>query len=439
MVIRMSQISLSFWMLALGFLSCTWDTIFTLETAGFTLKIHQLFFLLAAGAALFEQRRSGLLAFLRPLSSPFAIFMLFFAGFNMGLSPWSTYPLKSFLYSCWLIFDLLAIWLTFQHVGRTHEHLRFFQVAWVTMILIGTVILIDQVAYHFGYIGGLIGHNQDIRLKWGLSRPHAFSSEPSYVASFLSLGLITTAVQMFYSAKKKWVFWSALMLIIFANVATTSRTGWFSLALGFGMLGILPLLVGRKFQTRPLVAFFGLVGLVILVFYATTPTKELKVMNKSLLSSMARGEDGSGNARLQAHIQAFELARDTRWIGVGFAASYKYFLDHGGSDYSAPGDFSQEHFGNELIMSTWGQLLAEGGIPSVILFGLAVFYLTRALFRKWKVESNGFTLGSCGAALVFFGFTAFCLGNVCRGDVWVWYGLWSAVAFQGNSKYSLPS
>lgn len=434
MISRLNQISVSFCLFALGFLTCTWDTVLTVEVAGFTLKLYQLMFLLAGLATFFEQRRDGLAAYLRPLFTPFATCMLLLALLSMGLSPWSAFPLKSFLYSCWLGFDLIFVWLTIQHLAHRYTHLRIFQITWGVLLFLSLVILVDQVAYRFGYIGGLIGQNQDIRLKWGLSRPHAFSFEPSYVASFLSLGLITTAIQMFHSAKRKWLFWISLLLIVFANVATTSRTGWFSLALGFAILGALPVLAGRKFQPRPLAAFCGMVGVVLVLYYATTPAKELQVMNKSLVSSIARGEDGSGNARLRAHIQAFEMAKETNWKGAGLAASYKYFMDHGGSDYTLPGDFSREHYGSELIMSTWGQLLAEGGLLSVVLFAMAGFFLVRQTFYKWKRQSNGFTLGSCAAAIVFFCFSAFWLGNICRGDVWVWYGLWSALAFEANTK-----
>lgn|GEM_PF-3700107 len=421
---------LPFWLFSAGFFTVTWDTLATLELGGFTLKAHQVLFALSLLSLFAQKRQEGIASFLKPLNSPFSLSLLALAGFYIGLSPWSAFPLKSFLYSCWLIFDLLAIWLTAQHLAGKGLAPRLFQTAWAILSFLATVILVDQVAYYaFGYRGGLIGGNQDLVLNWGLSRPHAFSFEPSYIASFLSIGLVTLSAQQLQIAKRRWAFWLSFSAIAFAILATTSRTGFFSLVLGFGLIAVLPLLAGKKATAKPAVLFLGVTFLMAALFYLSTPQKQIGAIDKKLVGSIARGEDGSGNARLRAFGLALDYANETHWLGTGLAASYRYHLEKGIDDYIAPGKFSQKHFGSELIMSTWGQLLAEGGIVALLLFAFAGFSLARELLRRLKQLHEPIALGTLAGTMLFFGFSALWLGNICRGDVWVWYALWSAVAY----------
>ena len=129
-----------------------------------------------------ELRAGRLDELLAPIRRPFALTALSLALFYLGMAPWSAYPLKSFLYSTWLLFDLFAIWLTTQHLFREASPCFFKRVALAPLLFASAVILVDSVAYTFGHRGGLIGFNQDIFLNLAVSRPHAFSNEPSYAA-----------------------------------------------------------------------------------------------------------------------------------------------------------------------------------------------------------------------------------------------------------------
>jgi O-antigen ligase len=413
---------------AAGFFTCTWDLLLNHKVGGFTLKLYQPLFLAAFLLTMGKQLPKGIGEALKPLRAPFALCILALAFFYMGLSPWSSFPLKSFLYSSWLIFDVLAVWLTIQHLARAVPLGWIYRLIWGTLLFLSAVILIDRLAFGFGYRGGLIGHNQEILLNLGLSRPHAFASEPSYAGTFLCLGLLTSSPYMFRSARRKWLVGAGLQMIVFALVATTSRTGFFGILLGAGLIALLPVLRGRRLPWRRIFAAMGLGSAALGIFFLAMPAAQREATNRALVSSLVRGTDSSGNDRLKAHIRAFEMAKETHGLGTGMAASYRYFLEHGGSDYSYPGDFSEKHYSNELIMSTWGQLLAEGGPVAVLLYLAAGIFLTRALYRRWKREESGEALGSFAAGLVCFFFIAFWLGNVCRGDLWVWYGVWSAVA-----------
>lgn len=425
------MINISFWLFAAGFFTCTWDRFATIEAGGTTLKLYQLCFLLCAGSLFYVKRKEGLTNYLRPIALPFATLMLVLAGYYLGLAPWSAFPRKSFLYSCWLIFDVLAVWLSVQHLARYFPRPRFTWVVWATLLFNSAIILIDHVAYQYGYTAGLIGRNQDAILKWGLSRPHAFSSEPSFIAAFLSLGLLTLST-LIPTMKRKWPMALGLVIVLFATVVPSSRTGWFNLFFGACLLWVIPMLAGRRIKRRFLMYSAGTLAALIALFFVVTPAKQIEVLNRFLISGLVVGEDGSGNARLRAHKLAYDIAKETHWIGTGFAASYRYYIDKGNEDQSEylfdKLQFNDRHFGNELVMSTWGQLLAEGGIIAVLLFALAGFFHVRTLYRQWKAETGYALLGPVVAAVIFFAFTAFWLGNVNRGDIWVWYALWSALA-----------
>ena len=151
---------------------------------------------------------------------------------NLGISPWSAFPLKSFLYSCWLLFDIGMVWLSTQILFRRLGAVWFARLIFGTLLFLSGIILMDYAAYPFGYRGGLIGFNQDIILNLMVSRPHAFASEPSYAAAYLALGLFTIGPFLLRNSKRKPLAALGLSMIAFAAIATTSRSGWAGLAFG---------------------------------------------------------------------------------------------------------------------------------------------------------------------------------------------------------------
>jgi O-antigen ligase len=182
----------------------------------------------------------------------------------------------------------------------------------------------------------------------------------------------------------------------------------------------------RRFPWRA--AITGLAGILLIlgVLVATLPSAQRGTLNRMLVSSLIKGSDGSGNARLAAHLHAIDLARESNWLGVGLGASYRYWMQTRPNDPNAVPEAGQ--MGHELIMSIWGQLLAEGGIPALLAYAAGAFFLVTGLFRRWRQGDDPFVSGSLAASTVFFFFIAFFLGNVARGDVWVWFAIWSRMA-----------
>jgi len=417
-----------------GILTCTWDKIFFFDVGGFTLKIHQLFFLISFLMASLSAPRKILPQFISCPTKRFGLAMLILALYYGISSPWSHFPLKSFLYSGWLAFNLITIWLTAVLLQKKLSAQILSYAVAAAMAIQSLVIGVDHLAYQFGYKGGLIGFNQDTVLRWGASRPHGFTSEPSYAAAFLCFALVFT-----YSSLRKRNLGYNLPLIlagifgVFALVATTSRTGWISLSLSLVLLFSIKALRDFKIPWRELGISFVIVGSIAAIFLLSTPVHQRGILDKSLVSSIVKGTDGSGNSRVLVHHYAWQIAKDTHFLGTGLGASFNYWRDTTDAShlYAVPPSIdSKSSHGHEFIMSTWGQLLAEGGIPGISLYLLATIFLIYALWKKWKETGDRLALGSLVSALVFFGFVAFLLGNVARGDIWIWYAIWSRVAMK---------
>jgi O-antigen ligase len=430
MLTRFRKLDLA--LFAAAFFVSGWDLLFTHKVGGFTLKLYQPLFLLCALVNAWPILRAGRWAELfAPLGRPFSRAMLLLCIFYLGTAPWSAFPLKSLLYSCWLLFDVFAIWLTTQRLFEREAPALLARVTFAPVVFSALVILVDYAAYPFGYRGGLIGNNQDAILNILVSRPHAFASEPSYAAVILCLGVLSVGPFFLRRARRRWLALLAVLTVLFAIVATTSRTGWACLGIGLGLLGVLPLLAGRRLPWRRLLWAIPAVPALVAIFLVTTPAAQRDTLRRLLVEGLIVGNDASGNARFRAFHIAAGMAKDTHGLGAGIGASYRYYKDHGGFDYNFQESFNERMYGNEVIMSIWGQLLAEGGVVGVLLYLLAGIFQARDLWFAWRRNNSLLAYGSLAGCMVFFGFGALWLGNVCRGDVWVWFAAWSAFAAAG--------
>lgn len=402
----------------------TWDKICTVDVANFSFRLSQLLFFLAFLLALPAGLRHPPLR-RRDDPTRFALAMGVLAAYYMLGAGRSYFPLKSFLYAGWLFFDLTTIWFTAQVIRRHLSPALLVRAVQITIGFHGAVILIDQVAFRFGYTNGLIGFNQAQWIAWGFSRPHAFSFEPSYIASFFCMGILLTLPGLSGARRPKWHY-ATLLLAVFALVATTSRTGWFGLLAGLAIMGAAYFWRQRSLPWKYLGGAAALGAVVLAAFLFSMSAEQRHTMQESLISSIARRTDGSGEQRLRTFQYAWQMARETHYLGTGLGASFKYWSETTNtSDTSQFGAFNEKLTSYEVVLSTWGQLLAEGGLPAVILFALAGFFLLRALWRRWLATGDLLTLGSLAGAAYWFFFGTFWLGNIARGDVWIWYALWA--------------
>ena len=407
----------------LGLFTCTWDRILFLDVGKFTFKIQQLFFGLAFLCSIAGRWRDGWGALVAPWKGAFPLCIAGLGIYYFLTVPWSFFPLKSFCYAGWLFYNLLTVWGSAHLLSSTLSQNRLRMALWATLLFHSAILWIDYFAYQFGFKTGLIGFNQDEVLHWGISRPHAFASEPSYIATFLILSLfflVSFSDKKIPSKEELAGGFFGLVALVF----TSSRTGFLSLALGMGLLFFLSRWRERKVPWKKILVGIAGVLLALTIQLLVTPANQNKIINESLISSVLKGKDGSGNSRLQAHLDAAQMALDSKGLGVGLGASYRYWNHKKG----LVAESADSDYGHESVMSIWGQLLAEGGLPGLILYGLAGFFLVSALWENWKLHPSRNSVGALVAATMFFCFIAFWLGNIARGDVWVWFAIWGRIA-----------
>lgn len=409
----------------LGLFTITWDKVMIYDLGGFTLRLSQLLFLSSALCTIAAAGKQMPILARRSLWS-FPVLMGALGAYYLATTPWSYFPLKSFLYSGWLFFDLFVIWLV-PTLLRAPQTTR-----WLTRTIIAAlafhslIIIIDQIAFQFGYTTGFIGFNQNEVLQWGVSRPYAFSFEPSYIGTFLCLGSLFVLPTL---KGRSFLYWAAMLLTVFAMIATTSRTAWICFALGTGFFIVFHFLKYRTLPWKPIFGASAAIAIILGAYLLSMPAQQRTNMYDSLIGSIAKGTDGSGNHRLKVFGYAVRMAKETHWVGTGLGASFRYWSETVFSpDVAQEGKFGIQSYGSEVVLSTWGQLLAEGGIIAVLLYLAAACSLALALFRKWMLTGSKLALGSLAGALVWFLFGTFWLGNIARGDIWVWYAAWSYIA-----------
>lgn len=418
---------------ACGLFTITWDRIAVFDLGGFTFRLSQGSFLGAFFLLFFLQARP-LLNMVRVLSNGFALSFLALATFFLISSPRSYFPSKSALYSVWLLFNLGTMWFCGQLLPVESGRRWLVRAITLSLILNCVVILIDQWAFRYGYLDGLIGFNQFSISGSGISRPHAFSYEPSYVALNMSLSL---GFLLPYLMQKGAHFWLLYALGTIGLVATTSRSG----LLGFVMIGAVFLgllsLRNRRIPLRFLAAAFALMIAAVCYSMGAAEHSQRQKLISTLVTSLKNGTDGSLNARWRTNLLAPELAAESNWLGVGLGASFRYTMDHKQTlDTSYVPQSERISNGAEIIPSTWGQLLAEGGIIAVLLFLTAGVFLIVQLWRAWAVTNNTLVLAALSSAIVWFFAMTFWIGNIARGDIWIWYSIWSFTALAAKKQAS---
>jgi hypothetical protein len=415
----------------LGFFTCTWDRLAYLDLFGFTLKIQQALFGISFACTIAARRDEGWRALVAPMRENFALCFIGLVAFY-GLSTfWSSFHLKTFLYTGWLFFNLATIWWNAQLLVPSLTVDRIVRVVWAAICFHSAIILIDNFAFQYGYRNGFIGFNQDEYLRWGVSRPHAFANEPSFIASFLSLGIIYSFA-VFFQRKKVWQWLLPALLCFLGLATTTSRTGLICTVGGLGLVFLFDFHKRGLIPWRPVRIILGVAVAAASVLYISTPQKQKEAINNTLVASVARGQDGSKDARMAALSKAYSLFTDTGGLGVGLGASYNHWvLIHPDDPNRAAADDGEA--GHELIMSIWGQVLAEGGIIGFALFAAAIFFLVRDTKRGWWERGTPILTATLVSEIIFCVFIGFLVGNIARGDIWVWFAIWSAtVRLAGN-------
>ena len=420
------------WIMGLSII--TFDKILTFTFSGFTIKSYYFLFLAAAAINFFDALKAGVLwREMQKFLKPPILFVILLFLYELAFSPFSLVPKKSLGYSIWLFFDISVVMLSgiycLQKIPPAQrKSLILFALA-LSGTALGLIVIIDYIAYFKGYTAGWIGFNQDTSLHWGVSRPHAFAYEPSYLAMNLSMILAFLFSELLDSSlfdKRKMATVGSILTIGVALYILFSRSGWISTTLSLMLVGIIQ--YKKFFHVRNLLILACLPVAVLLVLYFSPKEQKTRIFDQSL-GPIIEGRADSGSSRIWAMKFGIKIGKDFHYLGSGVGGSYKYYLEtydkppppfHLIKGYIAP-KYEQ---GSELIMSIWSQLFAESGLPGFILF---LCFALALLFRLWKENrqlNTPFQSAMLATCLVFFVFTAHWIGNVARTDIWGFITLW---------------
>ncbi|MGE3260409.1 MAG: O-antigen ligase family protein [Bacteriovoracia bacterium] len=418
-----------------GLAIVTFDLILTFEFGGFTIKSYYFLFLAAASLFALEEIRGGRVwdrareLFRRPWVFAFLLF-----AYELGMSPFSYVPKKSFAYSVWLLFDLVVValpgyFLLSREIFTSRRVVTFALMA-AAYFLVG-ILIVDLIAFQYGFLGGFIGYNQEPSLGWGMSRAHAFSFEPSYLSmyfNFSMLFLVGEVISPKPNIPRIPLFGSVILLLV-GIFLLASRTGWLLVGTGLAVLLFHSRHLLRRKDLKK--AALGIAAFVVL-FLLLLPSKHYSLMGKHLISTILSGTDGSGNTRLKAMNEAAQISLETKGLGVGVGASFFYYL---AKNPALITPHLHVTMGGESIMSTWGQIVAESGLPGTLLyfaFGLSIIL---ALVRAARSSGDATVTASAVSAVLFFGLAAHLVGNLARTDVWVWFALWMSLTVKTESAH----
>ncbi|MGZ3692913.1 MAG: O-antigen ligase family protein [Bdellovibrionota bacterium] len=407
-----------------GLAIVTFDLVLRFNFLGFTIKSYYFLFLAAASLFAFAEIKAGrLLDEMKQLFRAPWVFAFLLFLYELGMSPFSFAPKKSYGYSCFLLFDLLVVAIPGVAILRRNPvaSRKAVTIALMTAAyFLVSVILVDLVAFQYGVIGGLIGYNQELSLMWGMSRAHAFSYEPSYLSMYFNFSLLFLTGE-FLSPNRvvsRKPLCGAISLLLVGIFLLASRTGWVLVAIG---LLVLLFQSRRLLWRRELALPSGAILAGLLLFLCVLPKKHYSAMTEHLISTILSGTDGSGNSRLKAMTDAINIGIETKGLGVGVGASFFYYI---AKHPEVVTPYLNVSMSSEYIMSIWGQIVAESGLPGFLLylaFGLSVIWATISNSRK----NEDATVNACAiSAVLFFVFAAHLVGNLARTDVWVWFVIW---------------
>lgn len=419
----MGKSALYLWCAGLALI--TFDLILTFEFGGFTIKSYYFLFLAAASLFALEEIRGGRVwdrareLFRRPWVFAFLLF-----AYELGMSPFSYVPKKSFAYSVWLLFDIAVIAIPGYFIIRKQGALgrrAVVRTLLLSAVFLVAVLLVDLLAFQHGYIGGLIGFNQELSLKWGMSRAHAFAFEPSYLSLFFTFSLLLLLGQFFSSRRSvgRLPIGIASFALLVGIFLLGSRTGWVLTALG---IAAMLLSLGKKIFRRDILLSAAGALLLFGIFVWVLPGKQFALMKQNLVGTLLSGTDGSSNTRVASMIEGVRTGVASRGLGVGVGASFVYYITTHPEVITPYLNLSS---GSESIMSTWGQVVAESGLPGFLLylgFGASVIW---SAFRAARANPDSIHASCLISAVLFFVLAAHLVGNVARSDVWVWFALWA--------------
>lgn len=209
-------------------------------------------------------------------------------------------------------------------------------------------------------------------------RASALFPDPHMHAFYLGIAL---PIAVYFALSKKQLWWMPFLIGI-ADILTFSRGAYLG---GILALFIGALLFGQQIVWRGRKWFLlGISGIILCIIIPNNPVIERFQSGFSL-------EDGSVNARAELYQEAFWHISERPWFGVGLG-NYPLLVK--------PSALPREPI---YTHNLWLDIGVESGVVATLFFALFFFLTMYALYIRWKITKDGFSLAIFWSLLIFFG------------------------------------
>ena len=242
------------------------------------------------------------------------------------------------------------------------------------LLLTGSVISLYGILQHYG-IDFIAWH-----FKYGsLSTLGRYNFTAEYLVTIIPLGLIMLTV----NGKKRFLFFFAMMLMLFCLLLTQARASWLALFVSF--LFILGMLVWRRKLVFPkikkkLIIIIPLLIFLLIPFFLSTHNIWRKSWQRAV--SSFDFQQGSVRSRLLIYRDTLRMVKENPVLGVGlgnFKVIYPLYQDQ----ESLSGDVRIEHVHNEYL-----QIAVESGIIGLSLFFWFLLLSGKICWHLLREEKN---------------------------------------------------
>ncbi|HEX9900971.1 MAG TPA: O-antigen ligase family protein, partial [Candidatus Methylomirabilis sp.] len=269
----------------------------------------------------------------------------------------------------------------------------------------------------------------------GIPRVRGPACEPLYFGSYLlAIAPVTAAAAWGSRGWSRLWRWITVGLAALALVLTFSR-GVYGAAVVVLLLLVWGLWRGRLPRPRLRVAGAGVVAMAVAVlvaasvFTGTEPWALPRLLADRVAQSFV-GHDMSNLTRLYSWSVAVDLARQAPWSGVGWGGYGFHFFELAGPEATGA------HFGWPVPNNLPLQIMAETGIPGLLLWGFALWPAVRSLVRRDPQVSAAEDAGRflLAALVVGMGVQAMTHSQLQLPHLWLVTGISSALA---SSRFPL--
>ncbi|MCH7958839.1 MAG: O-antigen ligase family protein [Candidatus Hydrogenedentes bacterium] len=271
------------------------------------------------------------------------------------------------------VLELLRLALLLLIVAHIYDLLS--QGSWrfylrMTVILSATLVGALGVLQFYGLASALFpamdGYSQ---------RVYSVFGNQDLFGGYLAMAVPLVLCELRRSSRANWLFYPALILLIFALMLSGSRSAWLATGVGVGMV-----LAVSGIRKRDAITAVGLIAVTVLLACFIAPEATVNRLKQSF-----KQDDVGVHARWWIWDGTVRMIRDHPIIGVG-AGNYAYWSPYYLGE-ALQADSGHTHYRNELhtlhAHSDLLELFAETGLVGVVCVALFLWPLRRCRGPEW--------------------------------------------------------